>query len=104
MLLMDYPSIREEEGDKYHFILKRSYGAFCMNIYMENKGTVTVEVHPQLRNDLINIKSKKTIRNHPLIHAIIIISVMNLTIRNQIRASDVDRRIISLQIFQNWTL
>ena len=29
---------------------------------------------------------------------------MNVMVRNQIRASDVDRRIISLQIVRNWTL
>ena len=43
-------------------------------------------------------------RNHPLIHATLIISVMNVTAGNQIRASDVDQRIILLKIFQKWTL
>ena len=46
----------------------------------------------------------KAIRKHHLIHATIIISVMNVTVGNQIHASDVYWRIISLQIVQNRTL
>ena len=66
-----------------------------------NKGAFTVEVHTQLGNALINRKSKKDIRNHPLIHVTRIIIVMNITVRNQIRASNVDWWIISLYIFRN---
>ena len=69
-----------------------------------NKGALTVEVHTQLINYLNNSKSKNAIIKHPLIHATLIISVMNATVVNQICASDVDRRIISLIIFRNWTL
>ena len=36
--------------------------------------------------------------NNPSIHAIIVMRVLNVTVGNQIRASDVDWRIISLQI------
>ena len=60
----------------------------------KNQGAVTVEVHTQRRNDLKNSKRKKDIRNHPLNHGTLIISVMNVTVRNQILASDVDQRII----------
>ena len=63
-----------------------------------------MEVHTQLRNVLRNIERKRSIRNHPLIHAILIIIVMNITVGNQIHASDVDWRIISSQIFRNRTL
>ena len=63
-----------------------------------------MEVHTQLKNDLNNRKSKKAIRNHLLIDGAIIISVMNIIVGNQIRASNVYRRIISLQIVRNWTL
>ena len=69
-----------------------------------NQGTVTVEGLTQMINDLRNSESKKGIWNHTLIHATLIISVMSATVRNQIRASDVDRMIISSQIFQNHTL
>ena len=66
-----------------------------------NQVAFTVEVHDQLRNVLSNTERKKAIRNHPLIHAIIIIYAMNLTVRNQINASDVDRRMISSQNLWN---
>ena len=69
-----------------------------------NQGAITVEVHTQLINDLSNSEREKDIINHPLIHTTLIISVMNVTIINQIRYSGVDRRIISLKIFQNRTL
>ena len=49
-------------------------------------------------------KKDKAIRNHLSINTTIIISVLNLTIRNQIHASDVDRGITSSQIVQNWSL
>ena len=59
-----------------------------------NKGAVAVKVQTQLRNGLSNSERKKATRNHPLIHAILIIGVMNIMVRNQIRASAMDRRII----------
>ena len=59
-------------------------------------------VHALQMKYLRNIK--RSIRNHPLIHATIIKIVMKVTVRNQIRASYVDQRIILLQIFQNRTL
>ena len=46
------------------------------------------------KNYLNNIKGKKYIRNHPLIHSALIIIVMNVTSGNQICASDVDWRIV----------
>ena len=49
------------------------------------------------KNDLNNRERKKAMRNHPLIHGTIIIGTMNATVGNQIRDSDVDRRIISLK-------
>ena len=55
-----------------------------------NQGSFTVEVHTQLRNALRNSERKNSIRNHPLIHATLIISVMNVTVGNQIHASDVE--------------
>ena len=69
-----------------------------------NKGAVTDDIHNQLRNDLRNMESKRAIRNRPSIHATLIINIMNVTVRNQIRSSDVDHRIIPLQIVRNWTL
>ena len=63
-----------------------------------------MEVHNQLRNDLSNRERKMAIRNHASIHATIIISVMNITVGNQINASDVYQRIISSQIYQKLTL
>ena len=69
-----------------------------------NQGTVTVEVHTQLINCLSNRKFKKDLINHPLIHATLIIIAMEVTVGNQISASDVDRKIISFQIVQNQTL
>ena len=59
-----------------------------------NQGAVTVEVHTQLRNALNNGKSKNAIINHYLIYTTLIISVMNVTVGDQIHDSDVDRRII----------
>ena len=69
-----------------------------------NQDLVTVEVHNQLICTLRKSESKKSIRNHPLIHATLIISTMKVTVGNKMRASDVDLRIISLQIFLNRTL
>ena len=69
-----------------------------------NQGAVTVEVQIQLKNTLSNNERKKAITNHPLSHAKLIISVMNLMLGNQIHTSNVDRRIISLQMVQNWKL
>ena len=42
--------------------------------------------------------------NRPSIKPTIIINVLNVTVRNQICVSDVDRRITSSQIFRNRTL
>ena len=64
-----------------------------------NQGAVTVEVHTQLRNALNKSEIKKAIRNHPLIHGTLIISVMNIRVGNQICDSDVYRRIIPLNFF-----
>ena len=64
-----------------------------------NQGSVTEEVHIQPKNALNINEGERDIRNHPLIHRTLIIIVMNVTVGNQIRASDVDWRIISLQIF-----
>ena len=69
-----------------------------------NQGGGTLEVHTQLRNPLNKSESEKAIINHPLIHRTLIISVMNAMVRNQLRASDVDWRIILLQVVQNRTL
>ena len=68
------------------------------------KVAFTVEIHTQLRNSVINSKSKKAIRNHPLIHGNLMIRVMNVTFVNQICASDVGQRTISSQIVRNRTL
>ena len=69
-----------------------------------NQGAVTVELHNQLKNYLSNRDSIRAIINNPSIHTTLRISVLNVMVGNQIRASDVGRRIISLQIVQNWTL
>ena len=66
-----------------------------------NQSAFNVEGHTQLKNDLNNSETNKTIRKHPLIHVTPIISVMNITVRNQILNLDVDWRIMLLQIFQN---
>ena len=55
-----------------------------------NKGEVTVEVHTQMIKYLSNRESKRAIRNHPSVHATLIISVINTTVGNQIHASDVE--------------
>ena len=55
-----------------------------------NQGAVTVEVHTQLRNYLSNRKNKNAIRNHPSIHATLIIKIMNVKVANKISALDVD--------------
>ena len=49
-------------------------------------------------------RKKKAIRNNYLIYSTLIISIINVMVGNQIRASDADRRIISLKISRNWTL
>ena len=69
-----------------------------------NQDAVTVEFHTQLINYLSNREREMSIRNQPSIHATLMISVLNLTVGNQIRASDVDRSRISSQIFKNWTV
>ena len=69
-----------------------------------NQGAVTVEVHTQLINDSKTRERKKAIINHPLIHATLIISAMNITVGNQIRASDMDGRIILFRIVPKQTL
>ena len=62
-----------------------------------NQGELTADVHTQLINVLRNSERKKAIRNDPLNHETLIISLMNILARNQIRASDVYWRIISSQ-------
>ena len=69
-----------------------------------NQGTVTVENLTQPKNVLGNIQRIRDIINHPSIHVTLIISVMNVMAGDQICASDVDWRIISLHIFQNQKL
>ena len=69
-----------------------------------NQGAVNVEFRTQNRDYLGNIESIRAIRNHPSIHTTLIISIINVMVRNQICASDVDRRIISSRFFQNQTL
>ena len=69
-----------------------------------NQGAHTMEVHTQPRNALINRETKRYILNQPKTLATIIIIIMDVKFVNQIRASDVDRRIISSQIVQKWTL
>ena len=66
-----------------------------------NQGEVTLQVHTQLINSLSNREIIKDIINDPSIHTTLLISVMNVMVRNKMRASDVDRRIISSQIFRN---
>ena len=61
-----------------------------------NQGAVTVEVHTKPKNYLRSRERERSIRKHPLIHATIMIIVMNVTVKNQVRTSDVHRRIISL--------
>ena len=58
-----------------------------------NQSIVAVKVHTQLINALNNSKRKNSIRNHPFIHKTLIINVINVTVGNKIRASDVDQRI-----------
>ena len=65
-----------------------------MEKFLLIQGAVTVEIHMKLKNSLSNSEVKKAIRNHPLIHGTLIISVINVMVGNKIRASDVDRRII----------
>ena len=60
-----------------------------------NQGAVTVEFHNQLKNAFNNREKERSIRNHPSIHATLIISVLNVTVGNQICVSDMDWRIIS---------
>ena len=45
-----------------------------------NQGEVTAKVHTQLRTSLRNSEMKKSIINHPLMYATIIISAMNVTV------------------------
>ena len=46
----------------------------------------------------------RDIIDHPSIHTTLVIIIVNATVVNKMRASDVDQRIILSQIFQNWTL
>ena len=69
-----------------------------------NQGAFTAEAHTQLRNSLSNKKRKKAIINQSSIHATLPISVMNVTARNQIQASDVDWRKNLFQIVLNQAL
>ena len=66
-----------------------------------NQGAVTVEVHTQMRDYSSNSERINDIINHPLIHATLIKIVLNVTVGDQINASDVDCRIISLKIFSS---
>ena len=59
-----------------------------------NQVTVTVEVHTQLRNTLFNREIKTAIINDPLTHKTLMISVISVTVGNQIPTSDVDSMII----------
>ena len=59
-----------------------------------NQGTVTVEVHTQLRNTLSNREIKTAIINHPLTHTTLMISIISVTVGNQIPTSGVDWMII----------
>ena len=68
---------------------------------MFGQGAVTVENHVELKIDLNNRESIRTIRNHHSTHATLTISALKGTVGNNVRASDVDQRIISLQIHQN---
>ena len=63
-----------------------------------------MEVHTQLKNALGKIERKNNLINYPLIQSTLIISVMNVMVGNQIRASYVDQKIILLIIFRNWAL
>ena len=65
---------------------------------------VTVEFHTQLINSLNNIESEKSIRDHPSNHRTLIVSVLNVSVKTQIRASYVDQMIISFKIVLNRTL
>ena len=64
-----------------------------------NQDSVNVDIHAKMRNALSISKNMIAIIIHLLIHATLIVSVMIVTVRNQILASDVDIRIISLQVF-----
>ena len=54
-----------------------------------------MEVHTQLKNYLRNSESEKAIINDPSIYTNLIIILMNIKIGKQLRAPDVDWRIIS---------
>ena len=69
-----------------------------------NQGAVTDEVQTQLETALRKIKRIRDIIKHPSIHLTLIINMLIVKVGNQIYASDVDRRIISLQIIRNLTL
>ena len=71
---------------------------------MLNQGAVTVEYHTQLKGSLSNRETVKEIRNQTSFHATLIISILNIMVRKKILTSDVDWRIISLQIVRNRTL
>ena len=62
-----------------------------------NQGAATVEDQNQLKNASRNRERIRSIINHPSINATLIIIVLNVTVGNQICASDVDRRITSSQ-------
>ena len=75
-----------------------------VDIFFLNQGAVTVEAHTQLKNTLSNRERIKEKINHHSICATLTISVNNVMVRNQIRASDVYWRIVSLQMFWNQKL
>ena len=63
--------------------------------FLINQGAVTVEYHNQLKNVLRNRERIRAIRKHPLIHATLIISVLNVMVGDQIRVLDEYQRITS---------
>ena len=62
-----------------------------------NQGAVPVEYHTQLKHYLGSRESERAILNHPSKQTILIIIVLNVTVENQMHASDVDHRISSME-------
>ena len=69
-----------------------------------NQGAVTVEDHTQLKNNLSNSESIRSIRHDPSTNATIIMSALNVKVGSHILSSDVYHRITSHKIVQNWTI
>ena len=95
--IVDQKSLSISDLQIYYLDLDNSVKIMREKILLDG-GAVTVEVQNQPINSLNNIESKRSIINHCLIHANIIISVMNITVGNQISASYVYQRIISDRI------